>query len=221
LPADAVTVAVLVIVGAARVTPVPPVIALPLLIAPPAPLSVNVTVAAAVSGPHVDIVPLAALSVAEIVLLELKLPTLKLPVVMATEIAPDCVDGFGSQTQPAILAAVTVPVDVPTFRLTLPAPPLADITCEPVTLTVPEELSAVPLKSTLPAVEVKLPAPDTVRALPGPVPCTTRSLVVEVMEPLLVKFGVLTVAPVPAAIVPALVTLPTPVMVVVVPDVSV
>jgi hypothetical protein len=100
---------------------------------------------------------------------EVKLPTLKLPAVTATLIAPVGLAELllGSQTQPAMLAAVTEPAAPPTFRTTFPAPPFADIVWLPVTVTAP---AVVPLNSTFPFAEVRLPVPDSVRALFVPVP---------------------------------------------------
>jgi hypothetical protein len=107
---------VLVTDGAVRATPVPPVIVLALEIAPPAPLSVRLTVVAAFSGPHVESVKPAPLSVAAMELDELKLPIRKSPVVTATLIAPEVVPGLGSQTHPRMLLAVTEPAALPTLR---------------------------------------------------------------------------------------------------------
>jgi hypothetical protein len=74
-PALEVTAPLLVTEGAVNVTPVPPVTVYASEIAPLAPDSVKATVDAATKAPQVDSVPLAELSVAEIVLLEKNGPT--------------------------------------------------------------------------------------------------------------------------------------------------
>ncbi len=105
-------------VGAVKVTPVPPVMVLALVIAPPVPLSVKATVVPATNGPHVDTVPPLALSVAAILALEVMLPTLKLPEVTAILTAPVVVVALlGSHTHPVMLAWLTLAVPpLPRFK---------------------------------------------------------------------------------------------------------